>query len=252
MTGKVYAATRTGKLHVNSEDSILIGGEVIASEDHDDCVNLMRKLPEQGFVCVADGVGGYTGGAIASNFVLLALAENEITQLEQLHPFLTRVHQNLLDYASSVPELHMMSTTMTGIFFYESKCYCVHAGNTRTYHYHGGYLEQLTTDHTVYQELLEQGHYYEALICNKNIITASFGGAPEMIHRLTVFECPPFETLLLTTDGIHDHLDHDELEEIMGRDEVESEKLERMICRAQNAGSMDDLSAVIIHCEDSD
>ena len=250
MTGKVYAATRTGKLHVSSEDSILIGHEIIASEDQGDCTNLVRKLPEQGFICAADGVGGYTGGAVASSFVLRALAENEITQPELLHPFLKQVHQKLLEYAASVPELQMMSTTMTGICFCGGTQYCVHAGNTRAYHYHGGYLEQLTTDHTVYQELLLQRKYYDALICNKHAITAGFGGAPEMIRRLTVFECPPFETLLLTTDGIHDHLDHEELEEIMGRDEPQSEKLERMICRAQNAGSMDDLSAVIIQSED--
>ena len=107
---------------------------------------------------MADGVGSYTGGAIASSFVLQALADSENMQPEQLHPFLTRVHQALLEYASSVPELHMMSTTMTGICFCNGKRYCVHAGNTRAYHYHGGYLEQLTTDHTLYQELLEQGH----------------------------------------------------------------------------------------------
>ena len=246
MTGKVYAATRTGKLHVSSEDSVLIGREVTASEDHGDCPNPVRDLPEQGFVCVADGVGGYTGGAIASNYVLGALAEVKDMPPELLHPFLKQIYQTLLEFAASVPELRLMSTTMTGIYFYDGKRYCVHAGNTRAYVYRGGCLEQITTDHTVYQELLAQGRVDEAAVCNRNTITASFGGAPEMIRHLTVFECPPCETLLLTTDGIHDHLDQAELEEIMGRDEKENEKLERMIRRAQAEGSMDDLSGVIV------
>ncbi len=71
---KIYAATRTGKRHDSSEDSILVGKTIIASEHTDDQPNLVFVLPEQGFVCVADGVGGYTGGSIASNYVLQGLA----------------------------------------------------------------------------------------------------------------------------------------------------------------------------------
>lgn len=244
--GKIYAATRTGKRHDSSEDSILVGKNIIASEQQENCPNPVFDLPEQGFVCVADGVGGYTGGSIASNYVLQALAEVKDMQPELLHPFLTQIHQTLLDFAESVPELRMMSTTLTGIYFHNGKQYCVHAGNSRAYILHDGHLEQITTDHTLYQEYLSHGQNREASDCDRNTITASFGGAPEMIHRLTVFECPPFETLLLTTDGIHDHLDHAELEAIMTLDADESEKLERMMQTAQENGSMDDLSAVII------
>ena len=60
----IYVATRAGKHHEKSEDTVLVG-EIILSDEED-----TLPVPKDGFVCVADGVGGNQGGAYASTFVL--------------------------------------------------------------------------------------------------------------------------------------------------------------------------------------
>lgn len=65
----VYVSTHAGKRHCNSEDAVLVGTKVFHETD------ATLPVPKRGFVCVADGVGGNDGGALASKAVLSSLAE---------------------------------------------------------------------------------------------------------------------------------------------------------------------------------
>ena len=123
----------------------------------------------------------------------------------------------------------------------------VHIGNTRIYAMQGHYLKQLTSDHTVYNWLKSLGRTEEAEACNKNEITSCFGGGDEkLMERLQILPVNPVRTLLLTSDGIHEHVGIDDLEDILNSDISDDEKCGAIMEAAQIAGSTDDMTAVLI------
>lgn len=237
----VYVSTRVGKLHNTSEDSVLVGTEVMS-----DTVGIF-PMPDLGFVCVADGVGGNRGGARASGFVLRALAKWKDNQQEDLNALLIKTNDDLIAFASVDDNAWDMATTLTGICVTNEGFKLVHVGNTRAYIKQGKYLKQITSDHTTYNWLLSNGQADAAERCNKSEITNCFGGKnPALLSKLCVKECQQFSLALLTSDGVHEYVDLDSLEEIIIGEGSFDDKCEKIINKAIDAGSEDDLSVVII------
>lgn len=238
----IYVATCAGKHHEHSEDVVLIGREVL-SETTD-----ILSDPETGFVCVADGVGGNTGGAQASRFVLEALSEVDVLKPDDLRDFLTEVNEKLIDFASNTGDASGMATTLTGIYITGGVSYLVHVGNTRTYVKQGSYLKQVSSDHTTYNWLKSTGQQEAADSCNKNEITNCFGGGDRnLLSKLYISEIQPFSMMLLTSDGVHEYVDIDTLEDILfGQNITTEDKCQEILNRAIANGSEDDLSVVMI------
>ena len=237
----VYVATHAGKAHAVSEDAVLVGSRVLS--DLSEAV----PMPKRGFLCVADGVGGNRGGARASRFLLSALADWEEKADPDLNAFLQKVNRNLIRAAAEDGSAPEMASTLTGICITDECCRLVHVGNTRAYVRQGKYLKQITADHTTWHWLMRRGDREAAENCNKNEITNCFGGGnPAFLSRLLITECPPFSLMLLSSDGIHEYVDLDTLEEIAAGEGSWAEKCEEIVRRAVEAGSQDDLSVVIL------
>ncbi len=236
----VYMASRVGLSHEICEDATLVGTEVLS--DTTDSL----QIPDTGFICVADGVGGNNGGAEASRFVLANLANSDCTP-ESLHDELARVNHNLLEKAAATPEAFNMATTLTGVFLQDNSCHLLHVGNTRAYIKQGRYLKQITSDHTTYNWLKSSGQLEAAVACNKNEITNCFGGAnPSLLSKLVVSELTPFSLMVLTSDGVHEYVDIDTLEDILFGEGSYEDKCEEILDLARNSGSEDDATIVII------
>ncbi len=238
----VYISSHAGKRHEHSEDTVLVGKEVLYD------ISKELQLPLCGFICIADGVGGNAGGAQASQFVLNAIAQHETCAVDsEIRSCLCSVNENLIRAAEQEGKSAEMATTLTGLLFTDSAIKLVHIGNTRAYVKQGRYLKQLTSDHTTYNWLLSSGQSEAAEQSNKSEITSCFGGGhAELLSKLYITDCPAFSLALLTSDGIHDYLSIDELEGILNNDEPYPEKCESIVQNAINAGSEDDLSVVII------
>ena len=237
----IYVSTHAGKRHTISEDAVLVGVEVVSD------VSGVFSTPDVGFICVADGVGGNVGGAEASRFILSALAKWQDDPEEDLKSFLTKTNDDLIAFASGMSAASDMATTLTGILFSVDGCRIVHVGNSRAFIKQGNYLKQITSDHTTFNWLMSSGKIEAAEQCNKNEITNCFGGKdPALLSKLYIAECQPFSLALLTSDGVHDYVDLDTLEEIICGEGLYDNKCEKIISRAIAAGSEDDLSVVII------
>lgn len=235
----IYVVTRAGSRHEISEDTVLVGQEIITEASG------IYEMPEVGFVCVADGVGGHSGGAIASQYVAKALREADCSS-GNLHETLTAVNERLIAQAKEIPEATDMATTLTGIWRKDDTCRLMHIGNTRAFVRQGRYLKQITSDHTTYNWLRSSGQLEAAENCNKSEITNCFGGADNrLLSKLVVSELAPFSVLLLTSDGVHDHVDLDTLEDILNGKGDYLTKCEMMIAAAVNNGSEDDMTVVI-------
>lgn len=236
----IYVSTHAGKRHNNSEDAVLVGRDALLETSE------VLPMPECGFVCVADGVGGNSGGDQASQFVLERLAEAADERIEDLSKLLKGIDEHLIAYAadSSAPE---MATTLTGFYIADGQFKIIHIGNTRAYIKQGRYLKQITSDHTTYNWLRSSGQSEAAEKSNKNEITNCFGGNNlSLLSKLYIADCQEFSLALLTSDGVHEYVDLDTLESIVSGEGSLDAKCEEIIRSAVDAGSEDDLSVVII------
>jgi len=247
----ITAGVRIGTHKPVCDDIAIINDVVINDEHHQSETDNLRV------VAITDGVGGNAGGKEASMFVAEALskmsfAEDEggiRTQLEQLN-------RDLLEYAATIPDKRHMATTLTAIIAGKGRCFLSHIGNTRMYVAQGSYLKQLTIDHTTYQWLLSHGQVEEAEHCNKNEISACMGGGTQsLLQQLEVkpvFEDGLPSILILTSDGIHEYVDIDRLEDLVFSGEPDTEIIKTAMDEAEANGSTDDKTLVIIRAEEAE
>lgn len=238
----IYVATRVGKYHEESEDTVLVG-EIILTNEED-----TLPIPKDGFICVADGVGGNHGGACASLFVLENfLSITSPSGVDVLRDELIRINDLLIREGQVNSDLSAMATTLTGVFVRDNERFLMHVGNTRAYVKQGRYLKQITQDHTIYNWLQKTGRFEEAEACNKNEITNCFGGGnASLLSKMYVTEIGDFTQLLLTSDGVHEYVDIDLLEDILNDDSSGEDKCNSILDAALAAGSDDDMTAILV------
>ena len=237
----IYVSTHAGKRHSISEDAVLVGSEVLTETSEE------LPMPESGFVCIADGVGGNRGGDQASQFVLKEMSERTVETDEDLKERLRQINDSLISAAVAVGVAPNMATTLTGFCIMAGQYKLVHVGNTRAYVKQGKYLKQITSDHTTYNWLLSSGQTEAAAKCNRSEITNCFGGnTPALLATLFISDCQQFSLALLTSDGVHEYVDLDSLEAIISGAGSLDDKCEEIVQRAIEAGSEDDISVVII------
>ena len=140
------ARSADGLQRSGNEDSAFVSGRLIA---------------------VADGMGGHAGGEIASKIAIKALqklspvltsSEIDSDSVEDLllHSLFT-IDSQIGEYAEEVIELREMGTTLTALLVVDTNIALLHVGDSRCYRLRANTLEQLSNDHTVIQELLDQG-----------------------------------------------------------------------------------------------
>ena len=243
----IYIMTHAGEGKSISEDVVLVGGQLYSD------ITETAEIPEEGIICVADGVGGNNAGEEAAAFVLNSLADCGWEDDTVLREKLAEINSHLIEKSKEAPSYSNMATTLSGICVKDGAMKLLHIGNTRIYALQGHYLKQLTSDHTVYNWLKSLGRLEEAEACNKNEITSCFGGGDEkLIQKLQIQPVNAVKTLLITSDGIHEYVSIDDLEDMLNSDIPNDEKCTAIQEAAQNAGSTDDMTAVLICLQDKE
>lgn len=229
----------------HSEDTVLVDSNLITENYY------VGSNDDIKCIVVADGVGGYKGGRDASQYILKYIIEkiNTVENEEDLERLIKDGNVALIAYGKQNGLLHM-ATTLTGLFWVNKKVLLAHVGNTRLSVFQGNYLKQLTKDHTTYQRLLQMGNYEAAEGCNKSEICGCLGGGDSYLARWLVikevFNYGMPKTVILTSDGIHDYVDVDSLEEVFDDNDDDSKIIDKLNCLANDNGSVDDKSIVII------
>lgn len=237
----IYLMTQAGHGKDISEDTVLVGSQIYSNAT--DTVD----IPAEGLICVADGVGGNNAGEEASSYVLNALSDYQWSDEDAVREKLIEINRQLVSNSKEDGKLTNMATTLSGVYIKDGELKIIHVGNTRVYAMQGHYLKQLTSDHTVYNWLKSLGRTEEAEACNKNEITSCFGGGDEkLIEKLYIQSVNEVKTLLLTSDGIHEYVSIDDLEDIINSDIPNDEKCGAIQEAALLAGSKDDMTAVLI------
>lgn len=194
MKPQVWAVSDKGSKRESNQDSYLVNESL-------------------GIFVVADGMGGHSGGEVASSLAVQTV-ENEIKIMKgQPSPFkeiIQKVYEKasirIFDKAAiESPELMGMGTTMVGCFVHEESIYIGNVGDSRCYLYDKQNLWQITEDHSLLNEQIRSGILkpeQAASFTGRNVITRSVGYErvvhPDVIERVV----QPGETYLLCSDGL--------------------------------------------------
>jgi len=203
---------------------------------------------------VADGLGGYTGGQLASSLALEVLAR-EMERAPTSWPVQKRLRRavqqaNLEIYtkAMTVPELRSIGTTLTASTVVGDTLVTAHVGDCRLYLLRADTLTQLTKDHTRVWEQVEYGILSpeeERAHPQRHVLSRCLGH--NVIPAIDVLRGPiqPGDVLLQCSDGIHASLSESEMMELLLKHPAEG-ACRAIVERAREAGGNDNLSVQVV------
>jgi PPM family protein phosphatase len=224
--------------------------------------------PVTGLAILADGMGGYNAGEVASGMATTQLAESLMAILASLSVMETDepvdaefVEQHLLDEicavnvsvlnaSTSQPEYAGMGTTLVVACFYDNRMAVAHLGDSRLYRLRDGHFEQLTRDHSLVQEQLDSGMITpdEARhFPNKNLLTRALGVDPVVEVEFHDYGMVQGDVVLLCSDGLNDMIEDSEIARILqdagSHLELAADNLVRM---ANDNGGRDNISVILV------
>lgn len=207
-----------------------------------------------GFVC--DGMGGVNGGAYAAQSLAKIVEENLFLHNEDVRFNEERAVLNAIEDANSriynmgisEPEYRGMGTTIAGVTIKKEECIIYHVGDSRVYIMRNRALTQLTTDHSVVQELLKQSKISPSEAEShpqKNLITRAVGVCEEVEVEVACVDILPGDIILCATDGLTNAVSSQELISILSMEDI-FKIPQRLIEKALVNNSTDNITAVVI------
>lgn len=236
---RIIAVTQKGIAKTENEDRVVVGKYVLAG-------GTLSGEIESGVLAIADGVGGNNAGAVASHFIANKVCTLSDVTIEALQ----KINRELLALSMENAGYNGMAATLSGILVAEGKTCLFSIGNTRVYFLQGGkYLKQMTTDDTTLNYLLETGQLTAEEAENfdrKSEITACFGGGRTDLFKIKLSNIESIASpILLTSDGVHDYLSVDQMEDIIEEYGLTETACKEMVSKARMLGSCDDISIVL-------
>ena len=230
-----YGLTDAGKVRQNNEDSLLV------AEGQDTSL----------FV-VADGIGGFEAGEVASSIAVETLKE-----LGPEEPFDDAIHEanrRILSAAQDNEKLSGMGTTVVAIRFAgtdeEPAAEIAHVGDSRAYLLRDGGLQPLTEDHSLVAELVRSGDLTRAQAAEhpqKNLITRALGAEEAVEVDNIKIPVKAGDRILLCSDGLTDMVSEDRISEVLAEPSQDPEAPARLLLsEALEAGGTDNITLVLV------
>jgi serine/threonine protein phosphatase PrpC len=222
-------------------------------DNNEDCCGSYSESPNCVIFAVADGIGGYEGGEIASaqavEVALSAFRDSPAAwgPAKRLHRAVQQANIEIHNRALTVPELRRMGTTLTAVVVSDAVLYAAHVGDCRIYHVRRGKIRQITKDHTVVQERVRMGLMSASKARNhpeRSALSRCLGH--ELIVAVDRITMPlaQHDQLVVCSDGLYSVLAEDELERALrGLDAAAA--CQRLIDLANQRGTADNLTAAI-------
>jgi serine/threonine protein phosphatase PrpC len=214
-------------------------------------------LTSNALVAVADGMGGHAAGEVASRIAIQVLAMNsriisakDIDQESADDIFATSISDiddALANAADDNPSLTGMGTTLSALFLRGSAVALLHVGDSRIYRLRGNTFEQLSRDHTVIQELLDQGSITEAEIAThpqRSVLTQVLMGDGRSQPSLTIFDVKSDDRYLLCSDGLTGVLSDKEIKSIL-KGKARGAAVDALVDAAYIQGAPDNVTVVV-------
>jgi len=216
---------------------------------------------------VADGMGGHHGGEQASRTAVESCAQyvldmmqwflklapgNEEDFEEELSDCLKSVQRKIWKQGGS--NIGRMGTTVTMAYLIWPRMFVVHAGDSRCYLLRGGELKQLTTDHTIAQQLVDSGGMTpdDAALSNwRHVLWNCVGGGDEQVRPEAVrCQLKHDDVIVLCSDGLTGMIDDSDIASIIDKSSSSKDATGRLIDAANKAGGKDNISVVVCRIVD--
>lgn len=210
---EIASHTDPGMVRSNNEDSI-------------------ASVPEKGLVVLADGMGGYNAGEVASGMATTVLT-TELRQLLDKHaPYevdqqngqkaavkmlqqeIAKANTSIFQAAQSQPQYAGMGTTLVVALFYDNKVMVAHIGDSRLYRMRGDEFSQVSKDHSLLQEQIDAGMLTKEQAkgsSNKNLVTRAMGIDPTVQPEIHEYDTKPGDIYLLCSDGLSDMVSDEDI-----------------------------------------
>ena len=239
---KVFAGTDIGKVRQMNQDTYFISEEA----------------EEPKIYLLADGMGGYAGGEIASNLAIhsvkqyiqsnwekISKTEKEILKL--IKEATKYANSSIYEKANQVKELEEMGTTLEICLIYEEKLYISHLGDSRIYAVSNDKIERITNDHTYVEKLVKDGTISREEAKNhpkKHMLIKALGCASDAEPDVFVRTWDKDEIIVLCSDGLTNMLTEEEIQDIILNDPICPEKT--LINMANQVGGLDNITVILI------
>lgn len=221
---------------------------------NEDSIFMARDV-ERGWLLavVADGMGGHAGGAVASQ---LAVAECEDAwqvlqgsepDADWLRRVIAAANQRIWQHAQAEPALKGMGTTLVAVLVVDERAVIAHIGDSRCYQLANGCFGQLTRDHSVVQQMVDDGALtpLEAERSPmRNYLARSLGSQPEARVDIQLVRVQAGDRLLLCSDGLSNMLSTDEIADILQEGDG-GVACDRLLEEALQRGATDNVSVIV-------
>jgi PPM family protein phosphatase len=228
-----YAArSDVGLLREGNEDSAYASGRLLA---------------------VADGMGGHAHGEVASSVAIAAMASLEEAQqggdlLNAIEAAVRDANRRLHEMVGRDPSLKGMGTTLTAMLWNGTQVALVHVGDSRAYLLRRGELYQITHDHTLVQQLVDDGRITPeeaATHPQRSILLRALDGSGEVDPDLTLREAQVGDRYLLCSDGLSGVVSAETLHATLTNIDDPEEVVRQLIDLANRGGGPDNITCVL-------
>jgi PPM family protein phosphatase len=229
--------------------------------------------PDIGVVVLADGMGGYKAGEVASGITVrtvLGLLKDSVEREDLtrhdgesgltrsgilLRDAVQRANKLIYQTAKTQANCEGMGTTVVAGLFFDDKLTIAHVGDSRLYRCREGKLEQVTRDHSLMQELVSRGFYTpeEAQrAAAKNYVTRALGVEPTVDVEITEVPVRRDDLYLLCSDGLSDMVDDSDIQLTINTFGANLESVARQLVQLSNDnGGRDNVSVVLVRVLDA-
>ena len=239
---RAFAKSDVGKLRDTNEDSYYISNV-------DDEIKIF---------ILADGMGGYNGGEIASKLAVstaLSYIQTNFENIPKEKEDILNLVKSAMEYANMVvyeksnneKELTGMGTTLEVCLIYNNKVYIGHVGDSRIYRIRKEFIRKLTHDHSYVQKLVKDGTITEEEARNhpkKNMLMKALGCTAFLEPDVTVKGFIKDDIILMCSDGLSNMLDDEEIYEIIRQEGTLA--AEKLVEKANENGGYDNITAIVI------
>ncbi len=238
----IYGATDIGKMRSSNQDTYRCG----------------RLNDTAVYAVVCDGMGGANGGNIASNIAADIMEKRMVSQyredmpeasvLNMLESAVCAANIEVFDKAAEDARLMGMGTTLIAVIADKGRAWVTHVGDSRVYHLTDGVLSQVTTDHSVVQEMIYKGQLTEEQAKEhprKHFITRAIGVEADVVPDFDMLDIKAGDRILLCSDGLTNMVSVEALQTALQSVAVENMP-EMLIQMANDNGGEDNITAVLI------
>lgn len=233
-----------------------------ARSNNEDAVRIDERLA---LAVLADGMGGYNAGEVASAMTVDSVCEDIAQWLAQdrgprdeeeirqaMMASAQRANRAVFEASQSRAEYAGMGTTLVAALFNNDRVWVGHVGDSRAYRLRAGHLEQLSRDHSLLQEQIDAGLLTpeEAVYSmNRNLVTRAVGVEPDVELEVVGHDLRPGDIVLLCSDGLSDMLPDTAIAQVMRASDSLEMTAHALIAAANAAGGRDNISVVLVRAK---